>query len=122
MDVRCESCQTVYEFDDARVKEGGVTVKCTQCGHIFKVRKRTPGQRGPSTLPGFAPIRDGSGPHGDPAGPAGPAGPSGSAGPSGPAGPSGLSGPSWSSRPSGPLSVGPTAGSGGDGAAAGSSP
>src|SRR4051794_7174103 len=62
MDVRCESCQTVYEFDDARVKETGVTVKCTQCGHIFKVRKR--GQRGPSTLPGMAPIREGgSGPH-----------------------------------------------------------
>src|SRR5947208_15008276 len=55
MDVRCEKCQTVYEFDDARVKESGVTVKCTQCGHIFKVRKRT-AEGKPRTLPGLAPL------------------------------------------------------------------
>src|SRR5215470_6754517 len=42
MDVRCEKCQTEYELDEARLKPGGVTVKCTNCGHMFKIRKRTP--------------------------------------------------------------------------------
>ena len=32
MDVRCERCKTDYEFDDARITEAGVTVKCTTCG------------------------------------------------------------------------------------------
>ncbi len=42
MDVRCEKCQTEYELDESRLKPGGVTVKCTNCGHMFKIRKRTP--------------------------------------------------------------------------------
>jgi predicted Zn finger-like uncharacterized protein len=41
MDVRCEKCKTEYEFDDARISEAGVTVKCTSCGHVFKVKKRS---------------------------------------------------------------------------------
>src|SRR5689334_4990367 len=40
MDVRCEKCLTVYEFDDAQVTSQGVTVKCMQCGNLFKVKKR----------------------------------------------------------------------------------
>ena len=40
MDVRCEKCNTEYDFDDARITEAGVTVKCTQCGFVFKVKKR----------------------------------------------------------------------------------
>jgi len=40
MDVRCEKCMTVYEFDDSKVGEQGVTVKCTQCGNLFKVKRR----------------------------------------------------------------------------------
>lgn len=39
MDVRCEKCQTEYELDEARLKPGGVTVKCTNCGHMFKIKK-----------------------------------------------------------------------------------
>jgi predicted Zn finger-like uncharacterized protein len=39
MDVRCEKCQTEYELDESRLKPGGVTVKCTQCGHMFKIRR-----------------------------------------------------------------------------------
>src|SRR5690242_14249007 len=42
MDVRCEKCQTEYELDESRLKPGGVTVKCTNCGHMFKIRKRSP--------------------------------------------------------------------------------
>ena len=40
MDVRCERCATVYEFDEAQIGPNGVTVKCAQCGHLFKVRRK----------------------------------------------------------------------------------
>jgi len=39
MHVQCESCATQYEFDDALVSGRGTTVKCSNCGHQFKVRK-----------------------------------------------------------------------------------
>lgn len=39
MDVRCDKCGTEYEFDENRVGPNGVTVKCTHCGHVFKVRR-----------------------------------------------------------------------------------
>jgi predicted Zn finger-like uncharacterized protein len=39
MHVQCESCATEYEFDDALVSGRGTTVKCSNCGHQFKVRK-----------------------------------------------------------------------------------
>jgi predicted Zn finger-like uncharacterized protein len=41
MDVRCEKCGTEYEFDNERVTEEGVTVKCSTCGHLFKIRKKS---------------------------------------------------------------------------------
>jgi predicted Zn finger-like uncharacterized protein len=37
MDVTCERCGTVYEFEEALVSARGTVVKCTQCDHIFKV-------------------------------------------------------------------------------------
>lgn len=37
MDVVCDRCKTEYEFDDALVSERGTTVKCTNCGHQFKI-------------------------------------------------------------------------------------
>jgi predicted Zn finger-like uncharacterized protein len=60
MDVRCEKCMTVYEFDDSQVGENGVTVKCTQCGNLFKVKKRSttaehPAVRSPAWMPPTAP-------------------------------------------------------------------
>lgn len=39
MDVRCTKCGIEYEFDDAKVTAAGVTVKCTSCGHVFKVKR-----------------------------------------------------------------------------------
>ncbi len=39
MDVQCERCKTEYEFDDALVSVRGTTVRCTNCGHQFKVRR-----------------------------------------------------------------------------------
>jgi predicted Zn finger-like uncharacterized protein len=41
MDVVCERCQTEYEFDDALASERGTTVKCTNCGHQFKIYRRS---------------------------------------------------------------------------------
>ncbi len=37
MDVICDRCRTRYDFDDALVPTRGTTVKCTQCGHQFRV-------------------------------------------------------------------------------------
>jgi predicted Zn finger-like uncharacterized protein len=39
MYVQCERCKTEYDFDDALVSERGTTVKCTSCGHQFKIRR-----------------------------------------------------------------------------------
>src|ERR1700754_933597 len=39
MYVKCERCNTEYEFDDALVSGRGTTVKCTNCGHKFKIRR-----------------------------------------------------------------------------------
>lgn len=59
MDVRCEKCRTEYELDESKLKPGGVTVKCTNCGHMFKVRRRItaigPAVSGPPTLRGGQP-------------------------------------------------------------------
>lgn len=40
MDVKCERCGTVYELDETLVLSRGTTVKCTQCGHVFRVLPR----------------------------------------------------------------------------------
>lgn len=39
MDVRCEQCGTEYEFDDAKVTDAGIAVKCTHCGFLFRVTR-----------------------------------------------------------------------------------
>ena len=39
MDVHCARCGTEYELDDGRVGAQGTTVKCSTCGHVFKVRR-----------------------------------------------------------------------------------
>ncbi|HKO51179.1 MAG TPA: zinc-ribbon domain-containing protein [Polyangiaceae bacterium] len=49
MDVRCNRCDTEYEFDDALISERGTTVKCTNCGFQFKIY--------PSKGTGMAPER-----------------------------------------------------------------
>ena len=55
MDVRCEKCQTEYELDEARLKPGGVTVKCTNCGHMFRIRRRTTTNVGAAPPPALEP-------------------------------------------------------------------
>jgi predicted Zn finger-like uncharacterized protein len=39
MDVTCTRCSTIYEFEEGLVSTSGTTVKCTQCGHLFKVQR-----------------------------------------------------------------------------------
>ncbi len=61
MDVQCEKCRTVYEFDDANVTPNGVSVKCTQCGNLFVVRPRTlmspaAAARSPLSVSGPSPV------------------------------------------------------------------
>lgn len=58
MEVRCERCQTVYDCDEAVITEAGVTVQCTRCGSLFRVRRRSnqtllhrPKAPGSDTLP-----------------------------------------------------------------------
>lgn len=50
MDVTCDRCSTEYEFEEALVSPRGTTVKCTQCGHLFKVFRAEPAL--PAQLPG----------------------------------------------------------------------
>lgn len=59
MDVVCERCNTEYEFDDALVSERGTTVKCTNCGHQFKVY-RPSGQTGAPARPWMLRRADGT--------------------------------------------------------------
>ena len=40
MDVTCERCGTEYEFDETLLSARGTSVKCTNCGHVFKVYPR----------------------------------------------------------------------------------
>ena len=39
IEVRCAKCDTDYTLDQARIKPTGLTVKCTNCGHTFKIFK-----------------------------------------------------------------------------------
>lgn len=40
MKVTCSRCGTEYNFDDAKVTDDGVKVKCTRCENVFRVRKK----------------------------------------------------------------------------------
>lgn len=37
MDVICEQCGAEYEFDETLLSDKGTTVKCSACGHVFRV-------------------------------------------------------------------------------------
>ncbi len=39
MDVRCDKCSTVYDFDEARIPPAGLPVKCSSCGNVFRVSR-----------------------------------------------------------------------------------
>lgn len=61
MDVRCPRCQSEYELDEARVTDDGVTVKCSECQHVFRVKKKSlvmtlPVREDLATASGIAPL------------------------------------------------------------------
>lgn len=37
MDVRCTRCGTAYRFDDGKVSQTGITLRCSTCGHVFSL-------------------------------------------------------------------------------------
>jgi len=39
MDVRCERCKSEYEVEDAHVSDLGTEVQCSDCGHLFVVKR-----------------------------------------------------------------------------------
>ncbi len=55
MDVRCERCRTEYEFDDAKITDAGITVRCTVCSHVFLVKRRPPAPSQAPALPASTP-------------------------------------------------------------------
>jgi predicted Zn finger-like uncharacterized protein len=40
MIVKCEQCQTRFKIPDDKVTDRGVKVKCTKCGHTFRVNRQ----------------------------------------------------------------------------------
>jgi predicted Zn finger-like uncharacterized protein len=45
MDVKCEQCSAEYDFDESLLGDKGTTVKCSTCGHVFRVMPRRDGAR-----------------------------------------------------------------------------
>jgi len=39
MILQCEQCNTKFRLDDAKIKEGGVKVRCSKCKHVFVVER-----------------------------------------------------------------------------------
>jgi predicted Zn finger-like uncharacterized protein len=80
MDVRCERCRAQYVFDDEQVTPSGLTVQCTNCGHVFRVKKKElvvtvpvkPDELHGTPMPATA-AAPRAGPHPEPPSPAAPA-------------------------------------------------
>ncbi|MFT3706747.1 MAG: zinc-ribbon domain-containing protein [Archangium sp.] len=54
MIVKCEQCQTRFKIPDDKVTDKGVKVRCTKCGHTFRVT-RDMAQPATGTLPAYQP-------------------------------------------------------------------
>jgi predicted Zn finger-like uncharacterized protein len=39
MDIRCERCQAEYVFKDDQIGSAGLSVRCSRCGNVFRVKK-----------------------------------------------------------------------------------
>jgi len=42
MVLQCDQCKTRFRLDDAKIKDGGVKVRCSKCKHVFVVTKEAP--------------------------------------------------------------------------------
>src|SRR6478736_4892844 len=53
MIVKCEQCQTRFKIPDEKVTDKGVKVRCTKCGHTFRVTRESAvsAQGAPGTIP-----------------------------------------------------------------------
>ena len=60
MDVTCERCTTEYEFDETLLSGRGTSVKCTNCGHVFKVYPRAAEESDRNTSSWRLKLHDGS--------------------------------------------------------------
>ncbi|MBW2685128.1 MAG: zinc-ribbon domain-containing protein, partial [Deltaproteobacteria bacterium] len=60
MDVTCERCGTEYEFDETLLSGRGTSVKCTNCGHVFKVYPRAQEEADRATSSWRLKLKDGS--------------------------------------------------------------
>lgn len=60
MDVICERCGTEYEFDETLLSGRGTSVKCTNCGHVFKVYPRALAEADRATSSWRLRLKDGS--------------------------------------------------------------
>ena len=60
MDVTCERCGTEYEFDETLLSGRGTSVKCTNCGHVFKVYPSAQAEADRATSSWRLKLRDGS--------------------------------------------------------------
>ncbi len=60
MDVTCERCGTEYEFDETLLSGRGTSVKCTNCGHVFKVYPRAKAEADRATSSWRLKLNDGT--------------------------------------------------------------
>lgn len=60
MDVTCERCGTEYEFDETLLSGRGTSVKCTNCGHVFKVYPRAQAEADRATSSWRLRLKDGT--------------------------------------------------------------
>ena len=60
MDVTCERCGTEYEFDETLLSGRGTSVKCTNCGHVFKVYPGAQGEADRATTSWRLRLKDGT--------------------------------------------------------------
>ncbi|MBW2158976.1 MAG: zinc-ribbon domain-containing protein, partial [Deltaproteobacteria bacterium] len=60
MDVTCERCGTEYEFDETLLSSRGTSVKCTNCGHVFKVYPTAQAENDRATSSWSLKLKDGS--------------------------------------------------------------
>ena len=51
MIVKCEQCQTRFKIPDEKVTDKGVKVRCTKCGHTFRVTRESAASPSGTSLP-----------------------------------------------------------------------